>query len=85
MSCPSRAKPSQQRPPEPLPYEGVWRFTAAAVDASVPQARRAVRELLARQGVNIARRTVAKYREQMSIAPARERRRGTAPLLARAG
>ncbi|WP_234018976.1 MULTISPECIES: ATP-binding protein [unclassified Streptomyces] len=43
-------------PPEhaaggPLPYEGVWRFTAQAVDASVPQARRAVRELLSRQGV----------------------------------
>ncbi|WP_338703872.1 ATP-binding protein [Streptomyces sp. Q6] len=36
---------------EALPYEGVWRFTAEAVDASVPQARRAVRELLARQGV----------------------------------
>lgn len=35
----------------PLPYEGVWRFTAQAVDASVPQARRAVRELIARQGV----------------------------------
>ncbi|MCX4671658.1 ATP-binding protein [Streptomyces sp. NBC_01381] len=32
-------------------YEGVWRFTAAAVDASVPQARHAVRDLLARQGV----------------------------------
>ncbi|WP_216588275.1 ATP-binding protein [Streptomyces brasiliscabiei] len=42
------------RPPEPLPYEGVWRFTAAAVDASVPQARRAVRDLLARQGVPIS-------------------------------
>ncbi|ARP73264.1 hypothetical protein LK07_29710 [Streptomyces pluripotens] len=40
-----------QRPPEPLPYEGVWRFTAAAVDSSVPQARRAVRDLLVRQGV----------------------------------
>jgi anti-sigma regulatory factor (Ser/Thr protein kinase) len=35
----------------PLPYEGVWRFTTQAVDASVPQARRAVRELLTRQGV----------------------------------
>ncbi|NYV76491.1 ATP-binding protein, partial [Streptomyces sp. UH6] len=33
------------------PYEGVWRFTAPAVDASVPQARRAVRDLLRRQGV----------------------------------
>jgi signal transduction histidine kinase len=43
-------------PPEslqgcPQPYEGVWRFTATAVDASVPQARHAVRDLLARQGV----------------------------------
>jgi anti-sigma regulatory factor (Ser/Thr protein kinase) len=37
--------------PEPLPYEGVWRFTAPAVDASVPQARHAVRDLLVRQGV----------------------------------
>lgn len=38
-------------PPDPLPYEGVWRFTAPAVDASVPQARHAVRDLLYRQGV----------------------------------
>ncbi|MBA4865139.1 ATP-binding protein [Streptomyces sp. PSKA54] len=38
----------------PQPYEGVWRFTAAAVDASVPQARHAVRDLLARQGVPAA-------------------------------
>ncbi|MFK4108141.1 ATP-binding protein [Streptomyces sp. NPDC002176] len=41
-------------PPEPLPYEGVWRFTAPAVDASVPQARHAVRDLLMRQGVPVA-------------------------------
>ncbi len=34
-----------------VPYEGVWRFTAPSVDASVPQARHAVRDLLARQGV----------------------------------
>ncbi|MBD9730327.1 MULTISPECIES: ATP-binding protein [unclassified Streptomyces] len=39
---------------DPLPYEGVWRFTAPAVDASVPQARRAVRDLLLRQGVPVA-------------------------------
>ncbi len=39
------------RPPGPAPYEGVWRFTAPAVDASVPQARHAVRDLLRRQGV----------------------------------
>ncbi|MCY0930643.1 ATP-binding protein [Streptomyces sp. H27-H1] len=35
----------------PLAYEGVWRFTAPAVEESVPQARRAVRDLLGRQGV----------------------------------
>ncbi|MER6102753.1 ATP-binding protein [Streptomyces sp. NPDC001832] len=35
----------------PVSYEGVWRFTAPAVDVSVPQARRAVRDLLNRQGV----------------------------------
>src|SRR4051794_37950977 len=38
----------------PLPYEGVWRFTAPAVEASVPQARHAVRDLLLRQGVPVA-------------------------------
>ncbi|MFE5212367.1 ATP-binding protein [Streptomyces sp. NPDC056600] len=40
------------------PYEGVWRFTAPAVDASVPQARRAVRDLLRRQGVPAAEEVV---------------------------
>ncbi|MET8828580.1 ATP-binding protein [Streptomyces sp. NPDC004610] len=46
--------PQQTSAPPPLPYEGVWRFTAPAVDASVPQARHAVRDLLLRQGVPIA-------------------------------
>ncbi|WP_329142280.1 ATP-binding protein [Streptomyces sp. NBC_00670] len=46
--------PEGGRPPGALPYEGVWRFTAPAVDASVPQARRAVRDLLARQRVPAA-------------------------------
>ncbi|MEV4330864.1 ATP-binding protein [Streptomyces sp. NPDC049597] len=41
-------------PARPLSYEGVWRFTAPAVDVSVPQARRAVRDLLARQGAPVA-------------------------------
>ncbi|POX51000.1 ATP-binding protein [Streptomyces sp. Ru71] len=40
--------------PGPLPYEGVWRFTAPAADASVPQARHAVRDLLYRQGVPVS-------------------------------
>ncbi|MFI1731665.1 ATP-binding protein [Streptomyces acidicola] len=44
---------TDRRPPGPLPYEGVWRFTTPAVDASVPQARCAVRDLLARQGVPV--------------------------------
>ena len=44
--------PLESEPPRP-PYEGVWRFTAAAVDASVPQARHAVRDLLARQGIPV--------------------------------
>ncbi|MFD7863515.1 ATP-binding protein [Streptomyces sp. NPDC057682] len=38
-------------PARPVSYEGVWRFTAPATDASVPRARHAVRDLLARQGV----------------------------------
>ncbi|MFI6334220.1 ATP-binding protein [Streptomyces sp. NPDC050535] len=46
--------PPEDRPPGPLPYEGVWRFTAPAIDASVPQARHAVRDLLVRQGVPVA-------------------------------
>jgi len=50
-----------------------------------PLADEAIATLLARQGVNIARRTVAKYREQLGIASARTRRqRANAPLLARA-
>src|SRR5215212_160709 len=44
-------EPLDPGPPDPLPHEGVWRFTAPAVDASVPQARHAVRDLLLRQGV----------------------------------
>lgn len=35
--------------PAPPPYTGAWRFTAAPVEASVPQLRQAVRALLARQ------------------------------------
>ena len=48
------AAPLGQGPEDPLPYEGVWRFTAPAVDASVPQARHAVRDLLLRQGVPVS-------------------------------
>lgn len=58
-----------------------------AEPAGRPLADDAIAGLLARQGITIARRTVAKYREQLDIAPARERRRSQAasPLMARAG
>ncbi len=44
------ADPEQPAGP-PRAYEGVWRFTAPAVDVSVPQARHAVRDLIRRQRV----------------------------------
>jgi len=50
-----------------------------------PLADEAIAALLARQGIHIARRTVAKYREQLDIAPVRARRRNAGPLLARTG
>lgn len=54
--------------------------------ANKPLADEAIAGLLARQGIHIARRTVAKYREQLDIAPARERRRGAnLATLAKAG
>jgi RNA polymerase sigma-54 factor len=48
-----------------------------------PLADDTIAGLLARQGVRVARRTVAKYRDQLAIAPARLRRRPVA--LAKAG
>lgn len=57
-----------------------------AEPAARPLADEAIAGLLARQGITIARRTVAKYREQLDIAPARERRRQSSkPQLARVG
>ncbi|ASR44406.1 RNA polymerase sigma-54 factor [Xanthomonas citri pv. mangiferaeindicae] len=48
-----------------------------------PLADDAIAALLARQGVHIARRTVAKYREQLDIPPARLRRAPASAPLAR--
>ncbi|KUL48343.1 hypothetical protein ADL22_09535 [Streptomyces sp. NRRL F-4489] len=49
-------------PPEeltsPPAYEGVWRFTAPALESSVPQARHAVRDLLAEQRAPVAAGTL---------------------------
>jgi RNA polymerase sigma-54 factor len=53
--------------------------------AGKPLADEAIAGLLARQGIHIARRTVAKYREQLDIAPARQRRHGNVSALAKAG
>jgi RNA polymerase sigma-54 factor len=47
----------------------------AAEDASNPLSDSRIAELLAADGVQVARRTVAKYREAMNIAPSSERRR----------
>ncbi|MGD9483233.1 ATP-binding protein [Streptomyces sp. TRM70308] len=35
-------------------YEGAWRFSAPALDSSVPRVRHAVRDLLARQGAPVS-------------------------------
>jgi RNA polymerase sigma-54 factor len=53
-----------------------------AEPAAAPLADDVIAGLLARQGIRVARRTVAKYRDQLAIAPARARRR-TAPQQAR--
>ena len=49
-----------------------------AEPAHAPLADDIIAGLLARQGVRVARRTVAKYRDQLAIAPARLRRRPAA-------
>jgi RNA polymerase sigma-54 factor len=48
---------------------------------AVPLADDTIAALLARQGVRIARRTVAKYRDLLNISAAKERRRDCAPAL----
>jgi RNA polymerase sigma-54 factor len=47
----------------------------AAEDASSPLSDSRIAEMLAADGVQVARRTVAKYREAMNISPSSERRR----------
>ncbi len=54
--------------------------------AHAPLADEVIAAMLARQGIRVARRTVAKYREQLCIAPARMRRRERSPApMARLG
>ena len=44
-------------------------------DRKVPLSDQRIAELMKGRGVDIARRTVAKYREQLQILPARYRKR----------
>ncbi|MFI1094271.1 ATP-binding protein [Streptomyces sp. NPDC020917] len=48
-----RGSVPQGQAPAPRPYEGVWRFTAPALDSSVPQVRHAVRSLVRDRGVPV--------------------------------
>jgi len=48
-----------------------------APDAPLSDSR--IAELLSKEGIPVARRTVAKYRESMDIAPSNERKRAAAP------
>ena len=62
-------------------YEMYGRFVERLIDdepSHAPLADDTIAGLLARQGVRVARRTVAKYRDQLSIAPARQRSRAVA-------
>ena len=55
------------------------REAVAAEPTDAPLSDQALAESLARQGMVLARRTVAKYREQLGIPSTRERRRRPAP------
>jgi RNA polymerase sigma-54 factor len=47
----------------------------AAEDAQAPYSDQKIVELLRERGIDIARRTVAKYREVLGILPSSKRRR----------
>jgi RNA polymerase sigma-54 factor len=51
------------------------RKLVAAEDPSSPLSDNRIAEILATDGAQVARRTVAKYREAMQIAPSSERRK----------
>ncbi len=56
----------------------------AAEDPHQPLSDQQIADTLKRKGLNIARRTVAKYRDQLLIQPARQRRRYDSPAAAAA-
>jgi RNA polymerase sigma-54 factor len=51
------------------------RKLVAAEDPARPLSDSAIAELLDKEGIQVARRTVAKYREALGIEPSSERRR----------
>jgi len=53
------------------------RKLVAAEPANKPLSDNKIASLLADQGINVARRTVAKYREALGIPPSNERKRLT--------
>lgn len=53
----------------------IMRDLIAAEDAKNPLSDQALAEKLESQGINISRRTVAKYREEMSVLPSAKRKR----------
>ncbi|MDG1851958.1 MAG: RNA polymerase factor sigma-54, partial [Gammaproteobacteria bacterium] len=66
--------------------EGGGEFSSTAIRALIkklvasenpqkPLSDSKITQLLSDQGINIARRTIAKYRESLSIAPSNERKR----------
>ena len=67
------AKTEKRRKVNRLPAQ-VDRAVHAAEDKKAPLSDQAIADKLKERGVDIARRTVVKYREQLGIQPARQRK-----------
>ena len=65
--------PSMQQ--ELLEFDPVSKKFIAHENTQKPLSDNKLSALLSEQGINVARRTVAKYRESMSISPSNERKR----------
>ena len=58
--------------------DGSQRKLISQEDADSPCSDSKLAEILSQEGIPVARRTVAKYREGMQIAPSNERKRAAA-------
>ena len=65
----------QQLGQSPTQPDRLIRKLIAAEDAANPLSDGRIAELLSQEGIPVARRTVAKYREAMSIPPSNERKK----------